>query len=110
MHRRLFFMVSTLVFLLATLLSVMASDLHDRALPQGIHPTISMTLDFQSPNVEDAQMLRELADIGEQQQLGIVKVMPDLDGDASAQVFVALDSTASERLPEGTSVRRFAEF
>ena len=52
-------------------------------------------------------MLRELADIGEQQQLGIVKVMPDLDGDASAQVFVALDSTASERLPEGTSVRRF---
>lgn len=107
MHRRLFFMVSTLVFLLATLLSVMASDLHDRALPQGIHPTISMTLDFQSPNVDDAQMLRELADIGEQQQLGIVKVMPDLDGDASAQVFVALDSTASERLPEGTSVRRF---
>ena len=107
MHRRLFCTVSALVFLLAVLLSVMSSDLHDRSLPQGIHPAVAMTLDFQSPDVDDAQALRGLADIGERQRLGIVKVMPDLDGDPAVQVFVALDSTAREQLPEGTSVRRF---
>ena len=107
MHRRLFFAVAALVFLLASLLSAMSSDLHDRALPQGIHPTVSMMLDFQSSDVDDAQMLQELADIGEQRGLGLVKVMPDLDGDTSAQLFVALDSTANGQLPEGTSIRRF---
>lgn len=107
MHRRLFFAVSSLVFILAAMLSVISSDLHDRALPQGIHPDISMTLDFSTSNMDDAQALQELADIGERQKLGIVKVMPDLDGDASAQTFVALDSTARQQLPSGKTIKRF---
>ncbi|PST45510.1 hypothetical protein CPA40_10715 [Bifidobacterium callitrichos] len=108
MHRRLFFAVSTLVFLLASLLSVISSDLHDRALPQGIHANVSMMLDFQSSGMDDARALRELTNIGDQRKLGIVKVMPDLDGDAvERQVFVAMDATARGRLPVGTSIRRF---
>lgn len=108
MHRRLFFAVSALVFLLAALLSVISSDLHDRALPQEIHTTVSMTLDFQPSGMNDAKALQELASIGDQRKLGIVKVMPDLDGDtAERQVFVAMDATARGRLPVGTSIRRF---
>lgn len=68
----------------------------------------SMMLDFQSSGMDDARALRELTNIGDQRKLGIVKVMPDLDGDAAErQVFVAMDATARGRLPVGTSIRRF---
>ncbi|MDT0188355.1 hypothetical protein Q9S36_50015 [Microbacterium sp. ARD31] len=90
-------MASALFALLAVVSSVV-TDLNDRSYPVTLGATSILNLDFAPSGIADRDAFDRLAHLSDQHHLGLVRILPDLAGDADGQVFVPLGSRPS-RLP-----------
>ena len=84
--------VSLVLFGLVSLVAAIVTDLHDRSLPQTLGARSSVPLDLSGSSMSDADVFEALGRLRDELRLGLVKVAPDLAGDQSGQVFVALGS------------------
>lgn len=106
MHRRLLMMSSALMCVLAVFLAWVLSDLHDRSLPQAFHPSavISITL---PDGMRDVDAFGQLREQNAKLDLGLVKIVPDMERGTDAQVFIPLPGTVLRGLPSDSLIRRF---
>jgi len=92
-----------MLFALLAVTAVIVVDFQDQTFPEALHAKGSVSLDFTSSDLSDAQARQELAELSDRLGLGLVKVAPDLQGDQSGQVYVEVGTR--ESLPE--TIRRF---
>lgn len=92
MHKRIVVAVSAALFALLAIVAGIATELHDRFVPIDLGARSTLTLDFSDSGMSDEEAFRQLGMISDRLDLGLVKVAPDLSGDQSGQVFVAVGS------------------
>lgn len=105
MHRRIVVAVSAVLFALLAAAAVIVADLHDRDYPVRLGAESSVSLDFAESGMSDEEAFRQLGALSDRLGLGLVKVAPDLGGDRSGQVFVAVGARGG--FPE--TIRRFGD-
>lgn len=105
MHKRIVVVVSAVLFALLAATAVIVADLHDRDYPVRLEAESSVSLDFAESGMPDEEAFRQLGMLSDRLGLGLVKVAPDLGGDQSGQVFVAVGTQGS--FPE--TIRRFGD-
>jgi hypothetical protein len=93
------------LFSLLAAAAVIVADLHDRGYPVQLGAKSAVDLDFSESGMSDAEAFRQLGMLSDRLEIGLVKVAPDLSGDQSGQVFVALEDQDS--FPD--SIRRFGD-
>lgn len=103
MHRRVATVVSMVLFSLLALMSMLVTDLHDRDLPDQLDATATAYLDFADSGMADEEAFAALGALSDRYGIGLVKVVPDLRGDGSGEVFVAVGA----RGPSPKAVPRF---
>ncbi|MBW3092560.1 hypothetical protein KIH79_06285 [Bifidobacterium sp. 82T10] len=106
MHRRLLVVSSVLMCALAVFVAWVLCDLHDRSLPQELHPSAMVTVTLPD-GMDDADALRQLTERNRKLGLGLVKIVPDMEHGTDAQVFVPLPGTMLQSMEPGMSIRRF---
>lgn len=106
MHRRLLMASSALICSVAVFLAWVLCDLHDRSLPQELHPTAVVSV-AAPDGMDDAEVFRQLEERNAALNLGLVKIVPDMERGTDAQVFVPLPGTQLDGLESGSSIRRF---
>jgi hypothetical protein len=102
-HRRIVFAVSAVLFSLLAAAAVIVADLHDRGYPAQLGAKSAVDLDFSESGMSDAEAFRQLGMLSDHLEIGLVKVAPDLSGNQSGQVFVAVGDQDS--FPD--SIQRF---
>lgn len=105
MHRRIIFAVSMVLFALLAAAAVIVADLHDRGYPVELGAKSAVDLDFSESGISDAEAFRQLGMLSDRLEIGLVKVAPDLSGDQSGQMFVAVGDQDS--FPD--SIQRFGD-
>lgn len=90
MHRIVVATVSSVLFLLLATISVLVTELYDRSFPTALGADASVVLDFGDSGLSAREAFSVLAERDRQWNLGLFKVAPDLAGDQSGEVFVAL--------------------
>ncbi|GAB78455.1 hypothetical protein SAMN05421595_2722 [Austwickia chelonae] len=103
-HLRLVLVASILLFGLLSFLAVIDLSLRDRTAPVAIGAQASLDLDFTKSTKLTVNPYSQLAKVSQEYHLGLVKVLPELSGDQSGQVFVPLGSSI-----QGDSVARFGD-
>lgn len=98
MHKRIVYAVSALLFALLAVVVGIVVDLHDRSYPERLGAVSAVKLDFAKSPMPHDEAFRELGAHSDRLRLGLVKVAPDLSGDQSGQIFIAVGS--AEGLPE----------
>ncbi|WP_026163220.1 hypothetical protein [Kribbella catacumbae] len=88
MHRKIAVVVSALLFALLAVAVTLVATMHDRSYPQQLSTKAIVNLDFSSAELDDAQAIRELGELSDRLDAGLVKVAPNLGGDQTGQVFV----------------------
>lgn len=78
MHRRLLVVSSALMCALAVFVAWVLCDLHDRSLPQELHPSAVITVTLPD-GMDDADALRQFGDQNRKLGLGLVKIVPDME-------------------------------
>lgn len=106
MHRRLLAVASALICLLAVFLAWVLCDLHDRSLPQELHPLAVVNVALPD-GMGEAEALEQIVERNRELGLGLVKVVPDMEHGTDAQVFIPLPGTVLRGLRVGSPVRRF---
>ncbi|MBT1162708.1 MULTISPECIES: hypothetical protein [Bifidobacterium] len=106
MHRKLLMVSSALMCALAVFVAWVLCDLHDRSLPQELHPSAVVTVTLPD-GMDDADALRQLVERNDALGLELVKIVPDMEHGTDAQVFVPRAGTALPGLEPGASIRRF---
>ncbi|KAB8289398.1 hypothetical protein DSM100688_0478 [Bifidobacterium ramosum] len=106
MHRRLLVVSSALMCALAVFVAWVLCDLHDRSLPQELHPFAVVTVTLPD-GMDDADALRQLAEQNKKLGLGLVRIVPDMEHGTDAQVFVPLPGTTLQSVKPGMLIRRF---
>jgi hypothetical protein len=104
-HRRMIFAVSAVLFALLVPAAGIVVDLHDRGYPVQLRAKSAVSLNFSDSGMSDAEAFRQLGMLSDRLGIGLVKVAPDLSGDSSGQVFVAVG--AQDSFPD--SIRRFGD-
>ena len=105
MHKRVVVAVSTVLFTLLAVVVVIVTDLHDRGYPEQLRAKSSASLDFASSDLSDEAAFQQMGELSDRLSLRLVRVAPDLSGDQSGQVYVAL----GERQPLPDKIRRFGD-
>jgi hypothetical protein len=90
MHKRVTVVVSVVLFSLLALMGVLVTDLHDRDFPERVGAKATAYLDFAESGLSDEVAFGELGALSDRYSIGLVKVVPDLRGSRSGEVFVAL--------------------
>lgn len=93
MHRRVVLAVSAALFALLGLVAALVTDLHDRDFPQALDVRARMGLDFEESGLDEQQVLAALTEQNARYDLGLYRIVPNLDDDRGGQVFVAFEST-----------------
>ncbi|KAB8295411.1 hypothetical protein [Bifidobacterium avesanii] len=106
MHRRLLATSSALMCALSVFLAWVLCDLHDRSLPQELHPSAVITV-TPPDGMDDSDALNQLGQLNGALGLGLVRIVPDMERGTDAQVFVPLPGTTLQGLASGASIRRF---
>jgi hypothetical protein len=102
-HRKIAIAVSALLFALLAVAVTLVATMHDRSYPQQLSTKSIVNLDFSSAGMDDTQAIRELGELSDKLDVGLVKVAPDLSGDQTGQVFVKVGTEGD--FPE--RIRRF---
>lgn len=105
MHRRIVFAVSVVLVALLAAAAGIVADLQDRDYPVRLGAKSLVSLDFSESGISDAEAFRQLGMLSDRLGIGLVKVAPDLGGDQSGQVFVAVG--ARDSFP--ATIRRFGD-
>lgn len=103
MHKRIAVVVSAVLFALLAVTVAIVADLHDRAYPVQLGAKSMANLDFANSGIADEEAFRQLGMLSDRLGIGLVKVAPDLSGDQSGEVFVAVGAEGG--LP--STIRRF---
>lgn len=105
MHKRIIVTVSAVMFTLLAVAVALVADMHDRSYPEQLRAKAGVSLDFSLSEMSDEEAFRHLGALSDSLDLGLVKVAPDLSGDQSGQVFVAMGTPG--RLPD--KIERFGD-
>jgi hypothetical protein len=89
-HKRVAAVLSATLFCLLALVAAVVTAVHDRDFPQALGAHSALGLDFADSELTDRDALAELTSLDAQWDVGLVKIMPDLAGDADRRVFVTL--------------------
>ncbi len=90
MHRRIVFAVSAVLFAPLAPAAGIVADLNDRGSPVQLGAKSAVSLDFGESGMSDEEAFRQLGMLSDRLGIGLIKVAPDLSGDQSGQVFVAV--------------------
>lgn len=90
MHKRVAAVLSAALFCLLALVAAVVTAVHDRDFPQALGAHSALGLDFADSELTDRDALAELTSLDAEWDVGLVKILPDLAGDADRRVFVAL--------------------
>jgi len=88
MHKKIVMVVSAVQFFLLAFAAVVVSDVHDRFFPELLDVKAKVTLDFSQSDLQKEDVFQQLGAMGDQWELGLMKVAPDLRGDQSGQIFI----------------------
>jgi hypothetical protein len=90
MYQRIIAGVAAALFALLAVVSSVMTDLQDRSFPRALGATSTLAIDAAPSGLSDADALARLTAISDERDLGLVRILPDLAGDADGQVFVPL--------------------
>jgi hypothetical protein len=90
MYQRIVAAVAMALFTLLAVVSGVVTDLQDRSYPLALGASSTLALDFAPSGLSDDEAFDELARLSDDHDLGLVRILPDLAGDADGQVFVPL--------------------
>jgi hypothetical protein len=104
LHRKLIVVVASILFALLSVVAFISADLLDRSYPVGIGTRALVTMDFGTADIRDHVALEQLAALSDRFDMGLVRVLPELGGDTSAEVFVKVGHSG----PSTKQVARFS--
>lgn len=90
MQKKIVAAAMVVLFALIGFMAVMSTDFHDRSWPQSLKARTTVALDFTAASLSNDDATELVVDVGQNHQLGLVKLAPDLDHNG-LKVFVELD-------------------
>ncbi|SNC73791.1 hypothetical protein SAMN05445756_2146 [Kytococcus aerolatus] len=91
MYRVVTAVAGVLVAILACLMAWMVTDLHDRTFPVAVGASDRVRLDFAQSQIAEKDQVRQVTEADAAGGWGLVRVLPDPEGERGAQVFVPLN-------------------